>query len=100
MFAILSCAGLCALTGAVGLAEGLDEQGGLTWFWIVVLALAGLQGAGALAISLGRRRLGAMVVLVSALPLVPLGLLGAWGARSVLDDAAAARFRAQRRSCV
>ena len=100
MAAILTCAGLSALLGALGFSGQLEDAGSLRGLYAVVLALAAAQVLGALAISLGRTRLGATVVFVTALPLVPLGLVGAWGARCVMDDAAAAQFRCTWRSRV
>lgn len=96
MPAIVIGLALSALYGAIGLSSTAGDP---FWRWIFVgvLGLTALQGVGAAAIVAGRRKVGAVLVLIGALPLVPLGLVSAWGARTVLDALAREDFERRRK---
>lgn len=58
----------------------------------ILTGLAILQILGMALIAAGVRRAGAYVVMTGSLPMIPLGLVGAFGARQVLDSLANEEF--------
>ena len=87
---------LCALLGALGLAS-VEGDSVLRWVYLGTLGLTALAAIGAALIAAGRRKVGAIVVLVGSLPQVPIGLIAAWGARTVLDTLAREDFERRRK---
>jgi len=62
----------------------------------LALILGGLIGVGVIGCGLilaGHRRWGAYAVMVSTVPMVPIGLIGAFGARQVIDGLNKERFQ-------
>lgn len=81
----------CLVTGALAaLFLQVPELRVLGW---LAAAHAVVQAAGQLLIALGQRRLGAWIVLWGSLPIIPAGLLGAFGARGVLDELEVEEFQ-------
>ncbi len=62
-------------------------------FGIVIGCLVALGAIGWLLILAGRRTLGAYFVMASMIPMVPIGLVGAFGARQILDKQKEEQFR-------
>ncbi len=62
----------------------------------VLAGLALVQILGMALIAAGVRRAGAYVVMTGSLPMIPTGLVGAFGARKVLDSLAAEEFERAR----
>ena len=87
---------LCALLGILGLSS-VEGDSVMRWVYTVTLGLTAVIVVGAALIAAGRRRLGAILVLVGSLPQVPIGLIAAWGARTALDALAREDFERRRK---
>lgn len=71
----------------------LDSMPGLIWLFGPAL---GLQALGAILVLAGSRKPGAYCVIAGAIAFVPIGLIGAFGARKVLDQLSKEQFEADR----
>jgi len=88
VFGIAVDAGVVALLGLSGEAP---------WILTVILGVFWvISVVGVVLIAAGVRRPGAYVVLVGCLVFAPIGLIGALGARKVLDAVAQEAFEARR----
>lgn len=62
----------------------------------IMAGCVALSASGALLVGAGRRRPGAILVMIGCVAFIPLGLVGAWGARQVLDQMAHEEFEKRR----
>jgi hypothetical protein len=64
----------------------LAISGEYSFLWMIMAAFVGLSIVGAILIATGNRKIGAILAIIGCVPFVPIGLVGAFGARKVLDE--------------
>lgn len=73
------------------LTIGFDED--LRLLAVLIAVLTGFQVLGSLLVIFGKRVVGARLVLIGSLPMIPIGIPAALGARRVLDEVERAKGR-------